>query len=175
MLILGKNIIYIYSYIICRAQVCLFQTLSGAGNKPEPQSKRFSSQPHPTVVEFCFASATKDSAVATPSDHIPVFRAHPWRIHPSGIGHLAQRSSGAIFLLRLLCSDDRASRHALVIFGGSPVVDSTSRTRYIRMPTRRATISIASSSSTTSGQAPRDYIDCVRYMTYFPHRLRYTR
>jgi hypothetical protein len=35
--------------------------------------------------------------------------------------------------------------------------------------------SIASSSSTTSGQAPRDYIDCVRYMTYFPHRLRYTR
>jgi hypothetical protein len=41
MLILGKNIIYIYSYIICRAQVCLFQTLSGAGNKPEHGANDF--------------------------------------------------------------------------------------------------------------------------------------
>jgi hypothetical protein len=42
-----------------------------------------------------------------------------------------------------------------------------SRTQHIQVFARGGSAtSIASSSSTTSGQAPHDYINCVRYMTF---------
>lgn len=108
------------------------------------------------------------------SRHQHRIRTSPYRHHPCRCGTRLFSSPSDTNTIRseynfdfLYCVDP-ARQRALATLGGSSVANSTSRTQHTWVLTRRGSAtSTASSSSTTSSQAPRDYIDCVYRTTCF--------